>query len=73
MVNINKISVIGVGKLGLCLSLNLEKKGFNVTGVDINEDYVSELNSKTFISSEYGVNELLLKSKNLKFSLRMYT
>ena len=25
----NNISIIGVGKLGLCLALNLEKKGYN--------------------------------------------
>ena len=28
MNKMNKISIIGVGKLGLCLGLNLEKKGY---------------------------------------------
>jgi UDPglucose 6-dehydrogenase len=61
-----KISVIGVGKLGLCLSLNLENNGFDVLGVDINENYVKSLNNKTFFSLEPKVNFLLDKSKNFK-------
>jgi len=62
------ISVIGVGKLGLCLSLNLEKKGFNVLGVDIVDNYISLLNSKTFKSFEPYVTEYLQKSKKIKFT-----
>ena len=62
------ISVIGVGKLGLCLSLNLEKKGFNVLGVDIVDNYISLLNSKTFESFEPYVTEYLQKSKKIKFT-----
>ena len=62
------ISVIGVGKLGLCLSLNLEKKGFNVLGVDVVDDYVDSLNKKSFKSLEPYVTEYLKKSKNIKFS-----
>ena len=49
------ISIIGVGRLGLCLALNLEKKGSYIIGVDINKDYIDSLNSKTFQSSEEGV------------------
>jgi UDPglucose 6-dehydrogenase len=59
------ISVIGVGKLGLCFSLNLEKVGYRVDGYDINKEYLTELRNKTFISSEPGVTELLKNSKNL--------
>ena len=62
------ISVIGVGKLGLCLSLNLEKKGFNVLGVDVVDDYVDSLNKKSFKSLEPYVTEYLKKSKNIKFT-----
>ena len=62
------ISIIGVGKLGLCFGLNLERKGFNVIGVDINEEYVTALNNKTFESNEPGVNELLCSSKNIQFT-----
>jgi nucleotide sugar dehydrogenase len=54
-----KISVIGIGKLGLCFALTLEKAGFEVLGVDINQDYVNLINSKKFCSQEPGVNEML--------------
>ena len=62
------ISILGIGKLGLCLGLNLEKKGFVVTGVDIFENYIQSLNNKTFTTSEPFVNELLQKSKNITFT-----
>ena len=61
-----KISIIGIGKLGLCLGLNLEKKGFLVLGVDINDDYIKSINDKTLISLEQflatqGARAILLK------------
>ena len=55
------VSIIGVGKLGLCFALNLEKVGYIVDGYDINKEYLNELRNKTFISSEPGVTELLNK------------
>lgn len=58
------VSVIGIGKLGLCFSLTLEKAGYSVVGVDVNKDYVKALNNKTFTSSEPSVNEYLQGSKN---------
>jgi nucleotide sugar dehydrogenase len=65
------ISIIGVGKLGLCLSLNLESKGYNVLGVDVSQDYVNTLNSKKYETSEPYVSELLKKSKNIKFTTNL--
>ena len=59
------VSIIGIGKLGLCFALNLEKVGYVVDGYDINKEYLNELRNKTFISSEPGVTELLSNSKNL--------
>ena len=58
------VSVIGIGKLGLCFSLTLEKAGYNVVGVDVNKDYVESLNNKTFSSSEPSVDEYLQGSSN---------
>lgn len=58
------VSIIGVGRLGLCLALNLERVGYTVTGVDIIPEYVEELNRKTFNSPEPEVNKLLKESKN---------
>lgn len=67
------ISILGVGKLGLCLALNLERKGFNIVGVDIFEDYIESLNNKTFITSESLVNEYLQESKNINFTINLET
>ena len=63
-----KVSVIGIGKLGLCFSLTAEKCGFDVLGTDIRQNYVNTINNKTFNSKEEGVSTLLKKSKNLKAS-----
>lgn len=66
-----KISVIGLGKLGLCFALNLESKGYDVVGIDINNDYVDLINSKKLKSSEEYVESLLKKSKNLNASTNL--
>jgi UDPglucose 6-dehydrogenase len=63
---VENITVAGMGKLGLCFALTLEKGGYNVLGVDIVKDYVDSLNSKTFNSFEPGVNEFLSTAKNMK-------
>jgi UDPglucose 6-dehydrogenase len=60
------ISVIGIGKLGLCFALTLEKAGYNVVGLDSNQDYVNSINQKSFKSDEKDVDHLLLKSKNFQ-------
>jgi UDPglucose 6-dehydrogenase len=65
------ISILGVGKLGLCLALNLERKGFNIVGVDVSQHYVDSLNEKTFITTEPHVNEYLKRSKNIKFTTKL--
>jgi len=59
----NKLSVIGVGRLGLCFSLTLEEAGYSVVGCDISQSYVDSINKKTFYSSEPGVNDKLKRSK----------
>ena len=58
------ISIIGIGKLGLCFALTLEKAGYNVVGLDINQDYVDSINNKTLKSHELNVEEYLKKSTN---------
>lgn len=58
------LSVVGVGRLGLCFCLFLERAGYNVLGVDMSEDYVKSLNDKTFSTPEASVDELLRSSKN---------
>ena len=66
--NEKNISIIGVGKLGLCLGLNLENSNYNVLGCDINQNYINSLNNKTFNSDEPKVTDLLIKSKNINFT-----
>ncbi len=60
------IAVFGVGRLGICVALCLEKAGYNVLGVDLAQEYIDKLNSKTFISSEPSVTELLKASQNFR-------
>ena len=41
--NIVQVTLFGVGRLGICTALCLEKAGYNVLGVDVNQRYVSRL------------------------------
>ena len=60
------LSVIGIGRLGLCFGLTLEKAGYNVVGCDLVEQYVESLNNKSFISPEPGVNERIREATSFK-------
>jgi len=62
----NNVSVIGIGRLGLCTALCLERAGYNVVGVDVFPSYVEALNNKSFKSTEPRVMEFLQASKNFK-------
>jgi len=59
----SKVSVIGIGRLGLCFCLTLERAGYDVVGHDILEDYADQVNNKDFFSYEPGVNEMLARAK----------
>jgi len=61
-----KITVVGIGRIGLCFALVLEKAGYDVLGVDIIEDYVERINSKKLMSREKNVNKYLKKSKKFR-------
>jgi UDPglucose 6-dehydrogenase len=60
-----KVAVIGVGKLGLCFALNLERSGFEVWGVESDQPHLGQLQSLTFSSLEPEVNSLLITAENL--------
>lgn len=60
------VTIIGIGRLGICFALVMEKMGYNVVGVDINPPYVKAINDKTLKSNEPSVMEYLKVSKNLK-------
>lgn len=60
------ISVIGIGRLGLCMALCFENNGYPVVGVDTNEDYINQINNKTLKSYEPGVEKYLQMARKLK-------
>ena len=60
------VTLVGVGRLGICSALVFEFGGYNVLGVDIFPDYVKSINDKVFDSPEPEVNEYLRKSKNFR-------
>lgn len=62
------ISIIGVGKLGLSLGLNLERKGYDIIGVDLSEDYINLLKNKEYKTLEPHVEEYLNVAKNITFT-----
>lgn len=64
MVKIEKVSVFGLGKLGLPLAATIASKEYLVYGVDINREVVGNLKEgKTFLN-EPGLKELIKKFKN---------
>jgi UDPglucose 6-dehydrogenase len=68
-----KVGLIGIGRLGLCFALNLERGGFHVVGVDANADYVRSIQNRTLITNEPQVKDLLSKSKQLVVSTDLKT
>jgi len=62
--NKNKISIIGVGKLGLPLALCFQKSDIDVAVYDIDHERIKEIKDNTFKTDEKDVNELLLKFSN---------
>lgn len=68
-----KIAVIGIGKMGLCFALQLEKAGCEVLGIDTNAAYVNAINNKTLRSAEPGVEEALLAATAFRASTRLHS
>ncbi len=60
----NKLSIIGIGKLGLSFALILEKNGYDVLGVDIVNDYVDKINKKEIKSDEPEIENHIKNAKN---------
>jgi len=63
----NNVGIIGVGKLGLCFALLLEKAGYNVIASDTNGEYIRNLTKKHIETPEPHVLDLLKQSKNIEF------
>ena len=51
------LSVVGLGKLGICTASCFASKGFRVIGVDINKDFVDRVNNGQAPVYEPGLQE----------------
>jgi nucleotide sugar dehydrogenase len=58
------IGVVGVGRLGICFALLLERAGHQVLGSDIRANYVANLNRKQITTNEPQVADMLAASTN---------
>ena len=59
-------AVLGIGRLGLCFALTLERAGLKVIGVDVSEGYVRAISNKELVSDEPGLTEALKESVNFE-------
>lgn len=55
--------VVGIGRLGLCYALTLERAGLRVSGVDVNPAYVEKISTKSLVSDEPGLTEALAEAE----------
>ena len=63
MPKISNISVVGLGKLGLCLAAIFAEKGFNVTGIDVDKAKIDSVNNGQSPIFEPGLQELISKNR----------
>ena len=63
-----KIGVIGVGRLGICFALLLDRAGHDVMASDIRTNYVAALDRGEIHTQEPGVADLLANKKNMQFT-----
>lgn len=54
-----RIAVVGIGRIGLCLALNLERAGYEVLGCDRNREHVRRVARRILRTPEPGVEEAL--------------
>ncbi len=58
------ISVVGLGKLGLCLATVFASKGHNVTGIDVDKSKIETVNKGVSPIFEPGLQELISSNRN---------
>src|SRR2546427_4812031 len=59
-----RLSVIGLGKLGICTAACFAAKGFDVVGVDLDRDVVAAVNAARATVFEPGLQELLTAARS---------
>jgi UDP-N-acetyl-D-glucosamine dehydrogenase len=62
-----KVSIVGQGYVGLPLSISCAQAGFKVTGIDLNEEKVSQLNKYQSIVEDVSSTELKSVSESGKY------
>lgn len=67
----NNITIVGIGRLGLCTALVLDRNGYNVVGVDVFPTYVDRVNDRTLKNPEPMVEEYLKEAKTLRATLSL--
>ena len=60
-----QIGIIGLGKMGFNLALNLQRNGYEVVAQDVNTDFVTKLGLEG-ITTAHSVNELCQKLNERK-------
>ena len=61
-----RLGVIGIGRIGLCYALLLERAGFEVIGCDVDRAKVRAVAGREFETQEPGVTEVLRGARNLE-------
>ncbi|MFC2153916.1 UDP-glucose dehydrogenase family protein [Candidatus Altiarchaeota archaeon] len=64
MMDIKRISVFGLGKLGATTAACLASKGYDVIGVDVNQEFVEKINQGHSPIYEPGVEQLINENKD---------
>ena len=62
-----KVSIIGQGYVGLPLAISCAQAGFEVTGIDLSEEKVSQLNSYRSIVEDVSDSEVKSVSESGKY------
>lgn len=70
---VDRISVIGLGKLGACSAACFALKGFKTIGVDINKSYVHAINNGKAPIYEPGLEEAIGASKGRLSATQSYS
>ncbi len=63
MKEVRGISVVGLGKLGLCIAASFADKGYQVFGVDVDSEKVKKINQGISPIEETGLAALLKQAK----------
>ncbi|SRR5579885_345000 len=63
MSKISNISVVGLGKLGLCLAAVFAEKDYSVTGIDVDKSKIDSVNNGKSPIFEPGLDEMISSNK----------